>query len=568
MRISGFQVQRYRSIEKSESIDLTNLTVLVGPNNEGKSNILRAIVVGLEALKLITDKAPFARRSSGIIKQRLDHFESYSWSRDFPVHLQASTPGAHSAFEFKFTLSEAEIAEFKEEIGHSLNGELKVRILIGNNGNAQFKIVKQGPGSAGLNANIKTIARFISHRIRVEYVPVARTFDQSEIVVRREASSILRELSSTSEYQKAESTLNRLLAEALRPLERRVLEGVQEFLPDVNSIAINCNSSPYRLRGMEVDIEMDDGHLTNLSAKGDGVQSLVTMSLVRMLSRQHPQRTYLLAVEEPEAHLHPGAIHKLRQALDEIADSDQVILTTHSPILVRRDNPQGNILVNNNTAAPASSLSLVRESLGIRLPDNMSSAEVVLLVEGKHDQTIVSHLLRTESALIEAALREGRLEIRSAHGASNIPYQYRLFRDSVCSTHILLDNDKQGRKACSDLESKESLNANDVTMVTANDMNESEIEDLLDPSIYTRLLQEKYNVEVNADSTNPEKRFAHRAKDYFGASGQRWNDSVEANLKTDIAEAVTSLTTIPIIEKRRGVVRALTNAILRKLSLN
>lgn len=569
MRIARFRVERYRSIEKAESIDLTRLTVLVGPNNEGKSNILRALVVGLQALSTVADWTRRSRPRSGILTQRLDQFESYDWSRDFPMRLQSETPGAYSMFELEFALNSEEVAAFKEEVGHSLNGELKLRVLIGNGGKAQFKVVKRGPGSAGLNASIEAIAQFVSSRIRVEYIPVARTFDQSEMVVRREAAAAVRRAWSSPDYQQAEETLNRIVSEALQPLQDRVLEGVRKFLPDVKAVSIRSNSSASRrLTSPEIEIGIDDGQETALSTKGDGVQSLVAISLVRTLARQSPELTYVLAVEEPEAHLHPGAIHKLREVLDELAERDQVILTTHNSILVRRDDPRANILVYNNAAAPAKSLQQVRDSLGIRIPDNMTSADVILLVEGSHDAVLLDYVLRSRNSDLARALTDGRLQVRDAGGATNVPYQYRLHRDAVCGVHVVLDDDQQGRRARGVLDKTETIPPTDVTMITVNGMNESEIEDLFVSESYAAAVENRYNVVISEGLSHHEKRFSLRMEDYFGASGQPWTSSVESNVKALVAESILAHATPPLIEARSGVIDALVRALLHKLRLD
>jgi AAA15 family ATPase/GTPase len=45
MKLKSFTVERYRSITKAKKIRLGRVTVLVGPNNEGKSNLLRSLRV-------------------------------------------------------------------------------------------------------------------------------------------------------------------------------------------------------------------------------------------------------------------------------------------------------------------------------------------------------------------------------------------------------------------------------------------------------------------------------------------------------------------------------------------
>jgi putative ATP-dependent endonuclease of OLD family len=82
MELRRFKVERYRSIS-SATLDLRVLTVLVGPNNKGKSNILRAMVLGMSAL------GGFAQAAGGA-KYRMSQFMrgpvDYDWDRDFPMN--------------------------------------------------------------------------------------------------------------------------------------------------------------------------------------------------------------------------------------------------------------------------------------------------------------------------------------------------------------------------------------------------------------------------------------------------------------------------------------------------
>lgn len=50
MRLESFQVNYFRSIKNSEPILLNQKTVIVGKNNEGKSNYLKALNIALSIL--------------------------------------------------------------------------------------------------------------------------------------------------------------------------------------------------------------------------------------------------------------------------------------------------------------------------------------------------------------------------------------------------------------------------------------------------------------------------------------------------------------------------------------
>jgi len=51
MRLDAFTITRYRSINRAQRVPVGSFTVLVGPNNEGKSNILRALGAAFAALR-------------------------------------------------------------------------------------------------------------------------------------------------------------------------------------------------------------------------------------------------------------------------------------------------------------------------------------------------------------------------------------------------------------------------------------------------------------------------------------------------------------------------------------
>ena len=43
MRITGFRLKNFKSVEDSGLVELGRITLLVGPNNSGKSTLLRGL---------------------------------------------------------------------------------------------------------------------------------------------------------------------------------------------------------------------------------------------------------------------------------------------------------------------------------------------------------------------------------------------------------------------------------------------------------------------------------------------------------------------------------------------
>src|SRR5690606_20243614 len=111
----------------------------------------------------------------------------------------------------------------------------------------------------------------------------------------------------------------------------------------------------------------------------------------------------ILAIEEPESHLHPRAIHRLREVLRSISVDNQVILTTHCPVLINRSRIGENVIVRSGSASPATSIGEIRSALGVEASDNLKSARLILLVEGSNDIPLVRTWLCESDAEIESA---------------------------------------------------------------------------------------------------------------------------------------------------------------------
>jgi predicted ATPase len=181
-------------------------------------------------------------------------------------------------------------------------------------------------------------------------------------------------LEENAQYKQALSDIAEIQRPLLDSLSEQISETMRQFLPNIRefSIQIGEQDRSFALSGI-AEIFLNDGATTPLAFKGDGVQSLAAIALMRHTSQSsHQDRDVLIALEEPESHLHPNAIRQLRDVLSELSTRHQVVLTTHNAIFTNRRNVSQNIIVQKNRAYPASSVKEVRDILGIRLDDNLS----------------------------------------------------------------------------------------------------------------------------------------------------------------------------------------------------
>ena len=167
MKLSYVSVSNYRSITDAYKIDLSNLTVLIGKNNEGKTNIIRAIKLGMEIIKGMTLTT----------RRRMVSKHIYDWHEDYPISNQNSKKikDKKTTIRLDFNLSENETDEFFQEVHSNINGSLSIYIAIGEDNSLSITVPKRGKNASSISDKIKIISKFICDRFDVQYIPAVRS---------------------------------------------------------------------------------------------------------------------------------------------------------------------------------------------------------------------------------------------------------------------------------------------------------------------------------------------------------------------------------------------------------
>lgn len=541
MELVNFSVTNFRSITAAHKISLSETTILIGKNNEGKSNILKGLDIAMSTLQL---HAASTRRPSNYLRPRraIRRDESYyNWLRDFPIIFQGrkTGTGTQTIFRLEFILSDPEIELFREKIKSKLNGSLPIEIRIGKDETPVIKVVqKRGAGAKALNSKSAKIAEFIGNNIIFNYIPAVRTDEEAMDVVRRMLSRKMRELESQDEYKKALETIKNIQAPMLQELGNQIKEPLKEFLPSITNVMIEIPDDIRRssLRN-EFEIIIDDGTPTSLFYKGDGVKSLAALGLLK--HRASDQGASIIAIEEPESHLHPAAIHQLNEVIQALGTNNQVVLTTHNPLFVDRNNIKSNIIVNNGNATSAKNITQIRELLGIKASDNLVNARYVLVVEGGDDVIALKSLLSAMSEPIAKAINNNFLVIEAIGGAGNLSYKLTLLSNSLCLYHSFLDYDEAGREAFEKAKNDGLISLKNNTFVTCNGATNTEFEDCLDVGVYEESIQSEFGVNINSPKFRNNSKWSDRVKSVFLDQGKPWNNKIEAKVKYVVADAVS-----------------------------
>jgi hypothetical protein len=369
----------------------------------------------------------------------------------------------------------------------------------------------------------------------------------------------LAQLERDPSYQKLLAELEAAQQPILNALAAELTKTVSSFVPEVTSVQLATTNTLRRAVHRSCIVLVDDGTKTELGMKGDGIKSLTAISLLRHTSQKAlGAKSLILAIEEPESHLHPRAVHRLREVLQDIAKTHQVIVTTHSPVLVDRQDSKRNIVVQQGRAVAAKHIRDVRDALGVQLSDNLVSANLVLLVEGDEDALVLGVWLSRLSQKVQSALANGNLVIDTLNGATNLKYKAGLYKTQLCNVHAFVDNDETGRSAVEAAVSVGVLDQTEYQAAVCQDMQNSELEDLLDEGSYAPKLAKQFGVTFETKFMNTNKKpWSVRMRDNFENQGKPWSKTLERQIKQHVSASVAAAGLASLNPHRKGPIDAL-----------
>lgn len=304
--ITRLEIENFKAIRKL-AIDLNPLTVLVGPNDSGKSTILQALELISRSVAAPVDESPW-------------------WSQGPAVELLgASQHDAPLSFAVAGTTSES---TYRYELQFSAAGRsLELR--------AERLTLGAEDLFGGVSAKLWAMA---GHGDRTRLSDPAPS-DPRLAVIRNELSAFLvaiepRALSiPCGPHQELQSNglglvslVDKLLTDIDRTARDRYDRALARFSPNITNVGV-------RVVAGTSNKELMFGLLGNKAVPAREVSTGLLASAVYVALENLPHARFL--VEEPENGLHPRAMRLITDVLRGLADAGrQVVMTTHSPILL------------------------------------------------------------------------------------------------------------------------------------------------------------------------------------------------------------------------------------------
>mgnify|MGYP004559111449 CR=1 FL=1 len=532
MKLITFSITNFRSITKAHKINLEDITVLLGKNNEGKSNIIKALSIGMNIISNPVYERHIMMRKNYYFGEN----DSYFWKRDFPILFQNRSRGLETIFKFEFELNEQDIKEFKQYVNSRINGTLEIQIKIGSDNIPKISVPKRGNKS--FEKKVNKIREFVSKKIIFNYIPAIRTEEDGINIIRGNLSKELAVIEEKEEYKNALKTINNLQQEILDVISEKIKKSLIGYIPTIKNVKLHI-AEESRVKALRRDVEViiDDGTPTKIEYKGDGIKSLVSMGI--LTDRYNTKESSIIAIDEPESHLHPGAISELNKVIRKLKKDSQVIITTHNSQFVDVDNLKNNIIVDHGKAIPSKNIEEIRSVLGIKISDYLYNKKFVLIVEGENDKKILYKILRQKSPIIQKNLDNGDMIIHSLNGAGKLEAYLNYLKENICKYYVLLDNDDEGRNSIEKSKKSKLLLESEYNLISYEGMKNTELEDAIKKDIYINKIEKEMGIIIDSHKLNGMKnKWSDKMKSIYEAQGKLWNHEIETKIKWIVSSCV------------------------------
>ncbi len=350
--------------------------------------------------------------------------------------------------------------------------------------------------------------RWFSENFRYVYIPATRNIGDFRRSVFSEI--VAGAIRTTRQSRRRVDALERFYSDIRNSVQQvaETLSGqLRAYLPNIETLEFLIDELDL-LRFVSVrDVEIDDGAKTSLSQKGDGFKSLFALSMLQFIAQQRYGANLIFGIEEPESHLHSSAIYSVKASLRELSRDFQVLITTHSPILIQRDAIRDNIVVDQIpgadftcSARAARTLSQIRNSLGIRPQDNLTSAAVVVVVEGATEENCLATLMAHVNPELSEPVASGQVRVQGSGGVTKIVTSLRALARDAASCVVLVDSDDEGLREREKILQSGLISRSDFFQVPVRQgCRETEFKDVFDPEIYIEEVARACGIQVDTN---------------------------------------------------------------------
>lgn len=466
MKIKTIEINNWRSINNVK-IDFENLMIFIGQNNHGKSNILSSILFFFGELNI--SEQDFKEGENELFVEitfdDLDEidkntFKKYLTNEDI-FKVRKTVIRGESA-KYQGWLETPELDWLKKDLASNFTKrseceKLPLKQFLPTSGKiskdsfikAQEKYILANKENIKFNYELET-THFLGYANvakgmfgEVFYIPSVKEAT-SEFMPKGNChfaklySKTFQQISDNRpEYQNAKTEFKKLF-NLLNPLDEQGNKNINRP-PEITSLEedltnelgnwgakINIAVSQPDIDNifkLETSVTVDDGVITNIERKGNGLQRALIFAILKFLAKsknnnpktnvsqslnRQPSNSNYFIFEEPELFLHPQAQKELLETLKKLSqNNNQVVFCTHSSFfidlnmyksicIVRKFNIQDGTLISQCAEDLFKNLDEQKQFQMVNFinPDNgeLFFAKKVILVEGKTEKVVIPYL--------------------------------------------------------------------------------------------------------------------------------------------------------------------------------
>lgn len=395
MEITSFTVEGYRSLADITIDQFGRTTILAGRNSAGKSNIIRALNMAFD---------PNGKPS------QIGPLDFHPNAEEISIDLELLL----SPLEY------SEICDVLRSEDHEMSQSLR-DFLGGPRYNCNYRVsfFKNNPSRRTWYFGYKKLTNYHPLFAKGASKPSNRAALRAfrNILLRSYRTMTLRDSFASLDTATEQEIIQKIhlqsantdLVEKARYNEIRddllfITEGIGGDIQTAQ-LSLEANSEEAG-QTLELRSEVERSYSLPFAQMGDGAQR-VALVLYYLINSDES----IIALEEPEASLHPGAQRRFRNTIDRLRlkYQKQLLITTHSDIflegwqagrLFEVDIAKGNTLITE--AVGRDRAAAVADGLGVRA-GYLQSAAGIIWVEGPSDIMIYRSILETVGVDLDAS---------------------------------------------------------------------------------------------------------------------------------------------------------------------
>ncbi len=349
MQLRAAHFRHYKGLDDVRVEFAHPITVIVGPNAVGKSNLVDALRLLRDAVNTDLDHAIVKRGGITRIRQ-------HSRSKPFKVHfgldlVQARPDGLTlEPVSYELTLQSKVAGNYLVENEEARCFLYARRSFQGGPGVRLERTRRDVGFTRSADGKVKS-EESLGHTLPTDELGLSsRPFNLAEPIARFiggwQFSSIYPNTLKEPALPNQDSTLSedgKNWASVIKAMKRssrgrtafeRINEAMGSAIPGFRDVAVSSVGS-YLVPRFRFDI---DGQIAEFDPVqlSDGTLRIFGI----LLALYQPVTPALLVIEEPEQTVHPGVLGVLADAIREASETTQIIITTHSPHLVDHFQPE------------------------------------------------------------------------------------------------------------------------------------------------------------------------------------------------------------------------------------